>query len=87
MSRKLDLLLLKPGDQKKIYGQLGLSLSAIEPPLWAALIAAYVRKQSYTVDIIDTEVDNLSLEETVKILNNFKPRLIGFIVTGSNLSA
>ncbi len=86
-SNVMDLLLIKPADKKKVYGSLSSSLSAIEPPLWAALIAAYVRDKGYSVAIIDAEAENLSPEDVTKQVSDLKPILIGFIVTGSNLSA
>lgn len=82
-----DLLLVKPSDKKKVYGKLSSSLAAIEPPLWAALIAAYVRSKGYSVKIIDAEADFLSPEETSKKISDIDPLLTGFIVTGTNLSA
>ena len=53
MIEELDLLLVKPGSQKKLYGELSFSLSAIEPPLWAGLIAASIREHGYSVRMID----------------------------------
>ena len=87
MGMPIDLLIIKPGDKKKVYGQLSSSLSAIEPPLWATLIAAYVRQQGYSVRIIDVEADNLSPEDAAARTLEYAPVLVSFIVTGSNLSA
>ena len=41
--RRLDLLVIKPGAQKRLYQNLSRSLSGLEPPLWAALIADFIR--------------------------------------------
>jgi len=51
MSEKIDLVLVNPGSHKQVYGKLASTLKGIEPPLWCALIAAYVRKQGYSVKI------------------------------------
>jgi len=38
--KKLDAVLIKPGSQKRLYGKLSdFQLTAIEPPLWAALLS------------------------------------------------
>ena len=87
MGTSLDLLIIKPGDKKKVYGQLGYSLSAIEPPLWAALIAAYVRQQGYSVRIIDVEAEDLSPQDAANKTAKYDPVVASFMVTGSNLSA
>lgn len=87
INQKLDLILVKPSDSRKIYGQLRDHLSAIEPPLWAALIAAYVRRYGYSVKIIDADAENLGPQETTKIIVDHDPKLVCLIVTGNNLSA
>lgn len=84
---KIDLLLIRPSDSKRIYGQLSDELSAIEPPFWAALIAAYMREHGNSVRIIDTEAENLDPEETANMILSYEPRLVCFVVTGNNLSA
>lgn len=87
MAEQLDLLLVRPGDQKKVYGKLSSSLSAIEPPLWAVLLAAYVREKGYTVKVIDVDAEDISPEDAAAKALKYDPRLVGFIVTGNNLSA
>jgi radical SAM superfamily enzyme YgiQ (UPF0313 family) len=87
MNPSTDLLLVRPGDKKRIYGDLSFSLAAVEPPLWAALIGAYVRAQGFSVGIADIEAENFSLDEAVEHIENKNPLLVVFIVTGSNLSA
>lgn len=87
MAEKIDLLIIKPGDKKKVYGKLSSSLSAIEPPLWAALIAAYMKREGFSVRIIDVEADDLSPQQTAEAALKFDPTLTVFVVTGSNLSA
>ncbi len=71
MAQKPDLILVNPGSRAQVYGKLGSSLSGIEPPLWAGLIAAFVGKQGYTAQVID----------------ECNPLLAGIIVLGSNPSA
>ncbi len=87
MPQQLDLLLINPGAREQVYGNLGLSLSGIEPPLWCGLIAGYIRDKGYSVKIIDAEAENLSPLQTARKISELKPTLAGIIVLGSNPSA
>jgi len=87
MIAQLDLLLVNPGARAQVYGKLGSSLSGIEPPLWCALLAAFVREQGYSVKIVDAEAENLSPDKTAKKIAEYNPLLTGIIVLGSNPSA
>jgi len=87
MTGQLDLLLVNPGAQAQMYGKLGSSLSGIEPPLWCALLVAFIREHGYSVKIIDAEAENLSPEETAEKIAEYNPTLTAVIVLGSNPSA
>jgi anaerobic magnesium-protoporphyrin IX monomethyl ester cyclase len=87
MAQKLDIILVNPGNRTQVYGKLSTSLSGIEPPLWAGLIAAVVRKQGYSVKIIDAEAENWSPEYTAQEIADYNPLLAGVIILGSNPSA
>lgn len=75
----LDLLLVNPGNRSLIYQGLGESLTAVEPPLWARLIAGYVRDRAFSVDIMDMEVDTETWTDV--------PRLIAVVAFGHQPSA
>lgn len=83
----VDLVLVRPTDQARIYGVLSGNLAAVEPPIWAALFAAYARDRGFSVKIIDTEADVLTPEQTAQRIREMSPRLVGMIVIGNNLSA
>ncbi|MEW6101513.1 MAG: radical SAM protein [Candidatus Omnitrophota bacterium] len=87
MSKDLDLLLVSPGSQNKLYGKLSPNLAAIEPPLWAALLAAFVREKGFAVKILDAELDNLSSAETAEKIVNYNPVLAAVVVSGTNPNA
>lgn len=87
MKKKIDLLLIKPADKAKVYGKLGSSLSAIEPPLWTALLGAYCRQRGGSVAMIDVEAEGLSPDEAARRAGEYDPLLTVFTVTGTNLSA
>jgi len=87
MTEPLDLLLVNPGARAQVYGKLSSSLSGIEPPLWAGLIAAFIREHGYSIRIIDAEAENWSPEDTAEKVAEYNPLLAGIIVLGSNPSA
>ncbi len=87
MTGKTDLVLVNPGNRAQAYGKLGSDLAGIEPPVWAALIASFVRQHGYTVAIVDAEAENWSPEETAAKVAQINPLLAGIEVLGSNPSA
>ena len=87
MAQRLELVLVNPGARVQVYGKLGSSLAGIEPPLYAGLIAAFIREHGYWVRIIDAEAENWRPEYTVEKITEYNPLLVGIIVLGSNPSA
>lgn len=85
--KSVDLVLVHPGNRKKIYQNLGETLSGIEPPVWAAMMATYVRRQGHSVMIVDPEAENLSPEETAKRVIEIDPILAAIVVYGHQPSA
>ncbi|MGB9677221.1 MAG: B12-binding domain-containing radical SAM protein, partial [Candidatus Ratteibacteria bacterium] len=83
----VDLILVNPGNPKKVYGKLRSSLAGIEPPYWCALIASFIRENGYSVKIIDADAENLSTEETVDEIIKNNPVLVNIVVMGTNPSA
>ena len=86
-SKPLDLLMLHPGTNKIVYGELARTNAAIEPPFMAALNAAYVRDKGFSVEILDANVEDLTFEETAERVLEYNPRLISIIVHGHQPSA
>jgi len=87
MANQLDLVLIHPGNRTQIYQSLGSSLSAIEPPVWASLMATYVRLRGFSVHVLDAEADNLSPEETATRIGEMNPLLSAVVVYGHQPSA
>ncbi|MFC1809668.1 B12-binding domain-containing radical SAM protein [Candidatus Omnitrophota bacterium] len=83
----IDLLLVNPNDKRKHYGELSTSFTAIEPPLFSALLAAYIRKHSFTVKILDAEAEGLDPRGTAEQIVRYKPRVVGIGALGANPSA
>lgn len=87
MSRQLDLVVVNPGNSKRIYQSLSDNLTAIEPPVWAGLLAAYVRNKGFSVEIIDANAEQLTIEETAVRVQDMDPVLTALTVYGHNPSA
>lgn len=83
----LDLLLINPGGRELIYQDLGADLSAIEPPLWCRLIAGYVLDRGRSVEILDSEAENMGPQSVAREVIARKPRLVGMVVFGHQPSA
>lgn len=83
-----EVLIVKPADQKNVYGGLdAFSLTAYEPPLWTALLAGYIRNAGYSVRVLDVEVEKLSVEEAARKILEIDPLLTVISVSGTNPSA
>jgi anaerobic magnesium-protoporphyrin IX monomethyl ester cyclase len=83
----LDLVLVHPGNRTRIYQSLGATLSAIETPIWAGLMATFVRNRGFSACILDAEAENLTPEETAKRIADMAPLLTAVVVYGHQPSA
>jgi anaerobic magnesium-protoporphyrin IX monomethyl ester cyclase len=86
-AKKLDLVLVHPGNRTQIYQSLGLTLSAIEPPVWAGLMATSVRNRGLSVEVLDAEAEDLNPEETAARIVEMEPLLTAIVVYGHQPSA
>jgi anaerobic magnesium-protoporphyrin IX monomethyl ester cyclase len=87
IQRKVDLVLINPGSRTRVYQALGQSLSAIEPPIWAGLMATYVRRRGFGVEVLDAEALDLAPEDVAKQVSVMAPRLAAVVVYGHQPSA
>lgn len=83
----VDLVLVNPGNRSQIYQVLGSTLAAIEPPVWAALMAMFVRQKGVSVQIIDATAEDLTHEQTADRILEIKPTLTAIVVYGQQPSA
>lgn len=87
MKNRIDILLIKPGSQKELYGKITeSSLTAIEPPLWAGLITTYLRRRGYSVQILDAEAEMLGPSRVADRISEIHPLLAGIVVSGTTPS-
>ena len=84
---RLDVVLINPGSRSLVYQGLGVTLAAIEPPIWAALIATFLRKKGFSVSLIDAEAEELQLQEAARRVVEMDPLLTVVVVYGHQPSA
>jgi anaerobic magnesium-protoporphyrin IX monomethyl ester cyclase len=86
-NRKLDLVLVNPGNRRQVFQSLASDLAAIEPPIWAGLIATFIRARGFAVQIVDAEGEGLSSRETANRIIDMDPTLTAVVVYGHQPSA
>lgn len=87
MSQRSDVLFVTPPSRVQVYQDLSLELAAIEPPVWAGLLATFVRNHGYDSAILDAEAQGLSHQQTAEAIATVNPRLVVFVIYGQQPSA
>jgi len=85
--KQLDVLFVNPNGAPIIYQDLSKDYSAIEPPIWAALLANHVRNKGFSVDILDCEAFRYAVEESLNEIKIRNPRLVVLVLYGQQPSA
>ena len=85
--KSLDILFVHPNASKKIYQGLAEDHSAIEPPIWAAMLANHCRSRDFSTAILDCEAERYTIEESVDIIAHLNPKVVCFVVYGQQPSA
>src|SRR4051794_22776724 len=85
--RKLDLLLINPSSRARNYQALGAELAAVEPPVWAGLMATFCRRLGLSVGLIDAEGEGLPADEVAQRTRDSDPVLAAVVVYGHQPSA
>lgn len=83
----LDLVLVNPGSRMTLYQALGTKLTAVENPVWAGLIATFVGRKGYGVEIVDAEAEDLTPQQAAERAVALHPRLVTVVVYGHQPSA
>jgi radical SAM superfamily enzyme YgiQ (UPF0313 family) len=84
---RLDLLLINPGNRSQIYQSLGSDLAAIENPVWAGLLAEFIRRKGYSVAVLDANAEGLTVDQTADQIIEQNPLLAAVVAYGHNPSA
>ncbi len=82
-----EVVLINPASRSSVYQALGETLAAIEPPVWAGLMATFLRRKGVEVRIIDAEAEELSPAETAQRVRALNPLLAAVVVYGHQPSA
>ncbi len=85
-SPMVDLLLINAPSRQRVYGPLT-EFSAIEPPVWAGLIATAVINAGFTAQILDAEAEGMTVAQAATEVIFRQPRLVAFSVYGQQPSA
>lgn len=83
----VDLVLINPSSRARVYQALGKTLAAVEPPVWAALMATFVRRKGLSVVIIDGEAEELAHQAVAERVADLNPVLAVIVVYGHQPSA
>ena len=80
--KKLDVLFVHANASHKIYQDLAKDFSAIEPPIWAGMLASHCRLKGFSVNILDCEALHLDEQESAKQIAEAHAGLVCFVVYG-----
>lgn len=73
--------------KKELYGPTANEYAAIAPNIPMGLLHAYADVHNVPIEMIDSEIEQYSIEELLDKLEELKPQLVGIIATGPNPSA
>ncbi len=82
-----EILFIHPNASKKIYQDLSNDHSAIEPPIWAGMLAKHCQINNHSVEILDCEALRLDYAESAQIISDLNPKIACFVVYGQQPSA
>ena len=85
--KKLDLVVINPRTRSQNFQSLGETLAAIEPPVWAGMVATFSRTLGFTVQIIDADAENMSPDVVALRVKEMDPLLAVVVVYGNQPSA
>ncbi len=80
----LDILFVTPDSSLKAYQDLATTYSAIEPPTWSLLLAESCRAKGFSVGILDCDAERLTLSQSVRRVEDVRPRLVVMVLYGQN---
>ena len=84
LNKPLDVLFVSPDSSAKAYQELAKKYAAIETPTWALLLAQACRSNGFEAAILDTGAERLTLEQSMKRIDEANPRLVCLTVYGQN---
>src|SRR3954470_22558371 len=85
--KTLDIVLINPASRPQVYQSLGTSLTAVENPVWAGLMATFCRLRGQSVEIVDAEAEELGPDAVAQRVRHLNPVLAAVVVYGHQPSA
>jgi len=83
----IDILFVHSNASLEIYQGLAQRHSAIEPPIWAAMLANAVRARGHSTQILDAEAERIDYLRAAARIGEYKARIVCFVVYGQQPSA
>lgn len=84
---QLDALIINPGDQKRVYQGLSEDVTAKAPPIWCRLLASFLTRKKWTVDILDALAFGMPQELVAEHVAYHRPTLAVVVAHGHQPSA
>lgn len=84
---QLDILFIHSDSAKKNYQDLSKDFSAVEPPIWAGMLASHCLHKGFSAEILDCAALRLSDQEAASKIQELNPRVACFVVYGQQPSA
>ena len=85
--KQLDILFIHPNAAHKIYQDLSKNYSALEPPIWAGMLASHCLKKGFSAEILDCEAMQLDENSAATEIKKYNPRVACFVIYGQQPSA
>ena len=82
----IDILFVHTNSSNQTFQSLS-KYAAIEPPIWAALLANSMRTFGVSVGILDCEAFQLNTEQSYNHIKHINPKLVCFVQFGQHPSA
>jgi anaerobic magnesium-protoporphyrin IX monomethyl ester cyclase len=83
----MDIMFVHASASSAVYQDLSKNCSAIEPPIWAAMLANHCRHRELDVAICDAEAERYTMQQAAQAIMDAKPKIACFVVYGQQPSA
>ena len=84
---KSKIILATVNYKNELYAATADEFSAIPPNIQLGLLAAYIKSENIDVEIIESDVERISMDKLIDIIEQKQPLLCGLISTGANPSS
>lgn len=85
--KKIDVLLVHPSNRVETYQGLASEFAAIEPPVWAGMLATFLQNKGLEVRIMDTNAEGLGHADAADMIKQLSPMLVAVVCYGQQPSA